>query len=181
MFDYPQVDLNKRGKKRNFKQMTSQPKISGTNLCFYYLEFFEESFAATNKKLKLYSEKQDYDKETDLFTHLNNNFNKLGLKCNFNESLISENFQVNLQSLYLDEDVDMPEIIDIPIDNKYYNYCSEENDDEASELCINFQFETPFDCKFILKEKIINNALESEKTMMKFFDQFNPKLQPNKE
>ncbi len=30
MFDYPQVNLSKRGRKRNFNQMTSQPKISGT-------------------------------------------------------------------------------------------------------------------------------------------------------
>jgi hypothetical protein len=75
----------------------------------------------------------------------------------------------------------MPEIVDIPIHNKYNNNISEENDDETNNVFINLELHTPFDCKFILKEKLINNALETEKTMMKFFDNFNPNLQPNKE
>jgi hypothetical protein len=75
----------------------------------------------------------------------------------------------------------MPEIVDIPIHNKNNNNISEENEDETNNVFINLELNTPFDCKFILKEKLINNALETEKTMMKIFDNFNPNLQPNKE
>ena len=32
-----------------------------------------------------------------------------------------------------------------------------------------------------IKGKIIDNAIKTEKTMMKYFDSYNPNLQPNKE
>jgi len=81
------------------------------------------------------------------------------------------------------DDEDMPEIVDIPIkkwkqDKQiYYIY----DDLDTNNTSFNCENESSLSCKEKLQEKLIDNAIETEKTMMKFFDNFNPILIPNKE
>ena len=54
-----------------------------------------------------------------------------------------------------------------------------DDDADTSNTSCNFESETPFREERI-NEKIIDNAIKTEKTMRKYFqDNFNPKLQPN--
>lgn len=109
----------------------------------------------------------------------------LRLRCFSNENIkrneiILKNNQENPVISY---DIDMPEIIDIPIkegiksilNRSYYV----DDDADTSNTSCNFESETPFREERI-NEKIIDNAIKTEKTMRKYFqDNFNPKLQPN--
>jgi hypothetical protein len=83
---------------------------------------------------------------------------------------------------------EIPEIINIPIENdlKYARYfilnaCSNENDDsDTTNNTINLEHDIAYICKEEkITGKIIDNALKSEKTLLKIFDNFNPALQPN--
>jgi hypothetical protein len=109
----------------------------------------------------------------------------LRLKNLSNENINIEDLinQANQDNPILVNDIDMPEIIDLPIKEEIKSIlnCSYYVDDDAdtSNSSCNLEPETPFREERI-NEKIIDNAIKTEKTMRKYFqDNFNPKLQPN--
>lgn len=95
----------------------------------------------------------------------------------------------------------MPEITDIPIrkEKKYFtkinldlNFKEDEDDNEITNdtnesnadasFNSNCESEIPFlSQSYKIKKKLIDNAIKSERTMNKIFNNMNPNLQPNKE
>jgi len=133
--------------------------------------------------LKLY---RDYETLNQLQKDLQN----LKIRGNNNLNSIDNLPSDKLESTYLyNYDYDMPEIIEIPSNFEKNKYCKifvedeiDNDTNDSSDANSNFANEIPYITqRYKIKDKIIDNAIKSEKTLNKIFKNFNPSLQPNHE
>jgi len=151
------------------------------------------------KKKKFSEEINENDlqfyREVETLSQLQKDLKNLKLKSNI---LPLQNYEIEKPDLRIKNficDCEMPEINDIPIENqnyvrteqnfyyeksKIFNSYQEEDTNDSSDTNSNFDHEISIlTSRTKLKEKLIDNAIKTEKTLNKIFNDLNPQLQPN--
>ena len=135
-------------------------------------------------------------REVETLSQLQKDLKNLKLKSNNLSS--TQNLEIEKLDLRIKNfncDCEMPEIIDIPIDNqnefqlaqnfyydksKIFDSFPEEDTNDSSDTNSNYDNEISIvTSRSKLKEKLIDNAIKTEKTLNKIFNDLNPQLQPN--
>jgi hypothetical protein len=126
---------------------------------FYPSRRMKFSHEVTTDDIKAY-------REFEMIDQIQKDLKTLNLKSNTNTDTGKKN--------YMDENIDMPIISDIPFKSKYEIDLYDELDTNNT----SYECDLPFvNYENKITEKIIDNAIKTEKTIMRYFDSLN--LQPN--